>query len=85
MRIISTKISLDSLTSKLPGIIPSIMNSWSLPPLFNCGNYDSNEKYYNYTSAVKRAAEFNVNAAELEHHATLLCAAECDLAKDHRL
>ena len=37
--------------------------------MFNCGNYDSSEKYYNYTSAVKRAAEFNVNAAELEHHA----------------
>lgn len=67
MKIISTKISYDDLISKLPGIIPSIVNYWSLPQLYNCGNYMEGEKYYNHSSAVKRAYEFNVNESELEY------------------
>ena len=70
MRVISKKISYDSLTSKIPGIIPSIMDSWKIPQLYqNCINVNEAERFYSYTSAVKRASEYNINTSQLEYEA----------------
>ena len=70
MRVISKKISYDSLISRIPGIIPSIMNSWKIPQLYkNCINNDNGEVFYSYSSAVKRASEYNINASQLEYEA----------------
>lgn len=70
MRVISKKIVYDSLTSKVPGIIPSIMNSWTIPPLYaNCGKTQEGEVYYSHDTAIKRASEYNINASQLRYEA----------------
>ena len=70
MRVISKKISYNGLTSKLPGIIPSIMNSWEIPPLYNCGKYEEGgETFFSHESAVKRASQYNINASQLRYKA----------------
>ena len=69
MRVISKKIVYDSLSSKLPGIIPSIMNSWTIPPIYSCGEHKDGETYYSHETAIKRAAQYNINASQLEYKA----------------
>jgi len=68
MKVISKKIALNTFPSKLPGVVSSIMNSWIIPPLYNCGKIDgSGETFFSYDSAVKRASEYNINPSQLVH------------------
>lgn len=69
MRVISKKISYNDLISRLPGVIPSIMDSWEITQLGKCINNDAAEKYYSYSQAVKRASEYNINPSELRYSA----------------
>lgn len=71
MRIVSKKISYDDLVSKVPGVTPSIVDSWNIPLLYSCGN-EIEETYYSYSSAVKRAREYNVSPSELIYDAKFI-------------
>ena len=64
MKVVSKKFSYDDLVSKVPGVIPSIVDSWNVPFLYTCDKKDW-ETYYSYSSAVKRAREYNINVSEL--------------------
>lgn len=67
MKVIHKKISLSSLRSRLPGIVPSLVDFWKIPSLYSCGNVVGEEKFYSYSEAVKRASEYNINVSRLEH------------------
>ena len=69
MKVISKTISYDDLQSKLPGVIPSIVDTWSIPEIYICNSSVGNESFYSYGSAVKRAAEYNINSSELVYSA----------------
>ncbi len=66
MKVISKTISYDDLVSRFPGVVPSIMDYWEIPSIYYCGSSTEREKYYSYQVAVKRASEYNINAAQLE-------------------
>jgi len=66
MKVIHKKISLNDLKSRLPGIIPSLVDFWKIPYLYSCGK-NVEEKFYSYRDAVKRASEYNINVSQLEH------------------
>ena len=72
MRHIDIKISYDGVKSRLPGVIPSIVDSWSIPPLYNCGIKEDGETFYSYPAAVRRAYDYNINAAELVYNADFI-------------
>ena len=57
MRVISKKIVREDIVSRLPGVVPSIMDSWSIPPLYKCGVNGENEIFYSRKDAEERASE----------------------------
>lgn len=68
MKVSIKKISLNNLKSRIPGIIPSIRDTWSLPEIYSdC--YKGDTKFYSFSEAVKAAAERNINVANLKHGA----------------
>lgn len=72
MRHIDIKISYDGLKSRIPGVIPSIVDSWTIPPLYNCGTKKEGETLYSYPAAVRRAYDYNINASELVYGADFI-------------
>ena len=69
MKLISTKISYDSITSRFAGVVPSLVDYWEVPEIFHCGSDTNSEKYYSYSAAVKRAAEYNIPSVQLGYGA----------------
>jgi len=67
MRHINIKISYDSFKSRLPGVIPSLVDSWSIPSLYMCDTSSTTETYYSHSTAIKRALEYNISSDELEY------------------
>lgn len=67
MRVISKKISYDDLISRVPGVIPSIVDSWTVPYVNSCNNAEE-KAYYSYDSAVVAASQYNINSSELKHN-----------------
>lgn len=67
MKIISTKISYDSITSRFAGVVPSLVDYWEVPEIFHCGDNTNCEKYYSHSLAVKRAAEYNIPPFQLRY------------------
>lgn len=70
MRVISKKLSYNGLVSRVPGVVPSIMDSWKITNIGNC--IDTDETYYSYSQAVNRAAEYNINASSLQYEAEFI-------------
>ena len=68
MRVKSIRISRDNLCSRLPGVIPSLVDSWSLPKInMNCGNEIDVNTFYSYSSAVSKAAEYGISSSLLSY------------------
>ena len=67
MRVISKTISYDDLISRVPGVIPSIIDSWTVPYVGNCSNSTEDGVYYSYNLAVRKAREYNVNPSEISY------------------
>ena len=68
MKVKSITISRDSICSRLPGIIPSLVDSWSLPDInINCGTEINEGKMYTYSSAVSKAAEYGLSTSLLDY------------------
>ena len=68
MKVKSIVISRDSICSRLPGIIPSLVDSWSLPDInINCGTEIDSGKMYSYSSAVSKAAEYGFSTSLLNY------------------
>lgn len=72
MKIIATKISYDSITSRFPGVVPSLVDYWEVPEVFHCGDDTTREKYYSYSTAVIKAAEYNLIPVQLEYGAEFI-------------
>lgn len=68
MRVSIKKISLNSAKSRIPGIIPSIRDTWTLPDIYSdC--FTGGTKFYSYSEAVRAATERNINVANIKHGA----------------
>lgn len=78
MRVIHKKISYNDFISRVPGVIPSIKDTWNIPDLYVCNNNVGGEKYYDYEKAVDRAREFNLNSSNVEYSAEFV-----DFTKDN--
>ena len=57
MRVISRKIYLDELVSRIPGSIPSVKDAWTVPSAYvSCEDKTEAKVHYSYSSAVREAA-----------------------------
>ena len=72
MKVISKTISYDNLLSRLPSVVPAIADYWEFSKLYTCTNTDETEKYYSYSSAVKRAYEYNLKPSDLTYGAEFI-------------
>ena len=68
MKVNSIVISRDSIASRLPGVIPSLVDSWSLPDVnLNCGTDLNVGKLYSHSEAVGKAAEYGFSSSLLKY------------------
>ena len=68
MKVKSIVISRDSICSRLPGVVPCLVDSWSLPKInVNCGTEIDVNTFYEYSSAVSKAAEYGLSSSLLEY------------------
>lgn len=68
MRIIKKKISLNDFRSKVPGLTPSLVDSWTVSSAFtNCDSVTT--RYYDYGEAVSAAYEMGLNENEVIYSA----------------
>ena len=68
MKVKSIVISRDSICSRLPGVVPCLVDSWSLPKInVNCGTEIDVNTFYKYSSAVAKAAEYGLSSSLLEY------------------
>lgn len=69
MKVKSIVISRDSICSRMPGVIPSLSDSWSLPDVnTNCGNQIDINTFYEYSTAVAKAVEYGISSSLLEYN-----------------
>ena len=69
MKVISKKISYESLWSKLPGVIPSITDYWSISPLYGCNIHGVPLRIYDYNAALATAKEYNISKDDIVYGA----------------
>ena len=68
MRVISRKIYLDELVSRIPGSIPSIKDAWTVPSVYvSCEGKTEANVHYSYSSAVREAAEYGMNPSKVSY------------------
>lgn len=68
MKVKSIVISRDSICSRLPGVVPCLVDSWSLPSInTNCGTNINVNTFYDYSSAVAKVAEYSLSSSLLEY------------------
>ena len=85
MRVIKKKISLNEFRSRIPGLTPSLVDSWTIPSVFNCNSQDNPEevRYYDYSEAVTAAYERGLNANELVYSAVTRYFTEDDIKSNY--
>ena len=66
MKVIKRTIPLNKITSRLPGVIPSLVNSWVVPNIqVGCDNTLGEEVLYNYTDAINKAENMGINPSKI--------------------
>jgi len=65
MRVIKKIIARDDLISKIPGIIPSIKDSWKLPSFIkDCSNIEG-EVFFDFDEALKKIDDYGLKSSSL--------------------
>lgn len=67
MKVIKRTIPLNKIRSRLPGILPSLVDSWVIPSIqIGCDNILDEEIVYGYANAVNRAQELGINPSRIK-------------------
>ena len=70
MKVIIKSITRSDFTSKMPGVIPSIMDSWHMPSIpFKCSEDAFNRKYFTYEEAKITADAYNISQSNIVYGA----------------
>ena len=81
MRVISKKICLDELVSKIPGSIPSIKDAWTVQSAYtSCDGSTEPEVYYTYSEAVRNAARYGMNPSKVQYLPRFVDVSNADVA-----
>ena len=68
MKIKSITISRSNICSRMPGVIPCLVDSWTLPGVnINCGEAIDTNTFYEYSSAVSKATEYGLSSSLLKY------------------
>lgn len=66
MKVIKRTIPLNKIVSRLPGVIPSLVNSWVVPNIqVGCDGTLGEEVLYNYADAVNKAENVGINPSKI--------------------